>query len=88
MLLFGPIELFFVVLLLSVLVYFQIRTTLCRQARTRADQIINGKRLASVDELNKIITRLLSTKTWGHDITEADRRRVKLLRDIRDTKHM
>ncbi len=53
------------------------------RARARADRIIAGQQPATEEDINKLITVILSTKNWITDITEADRQRVDRLRDMR-----
>ncbi|MBW8038934.1 MAG: hypothetical protein FVQ85_02925 [Planctomycetes bacterium] len=54
------------------------------QVRSLSDRIIGGEEPANDEQINKIITKLLAAKNWIDDIKEQDRRRVELLRDIRN----
>lgn len=74
-------------ILLTVVLYGVVRIFSCptrrKLARAGADRIINGEEPASEGNINKTITSLLSSKTFGFNLTETDFQRAEKLREIR-----
>lgn len=78
----------FQLICLVVILFVVVRAFTCPFRRTRAragaDRIITGEQPTTEEHINKIITSILSSKTWGYNLTEQDHRLVERLRDMRN----
>ena len=73
---------------LVVVLFVVVRAFTCpirrSRARAGANRIINSEEPATEEKINKTITSIIASKTWGFNLTEADHRLVELLRKLRD----
>ncbi len=71
---------FVLLLVVAIFTYRYIRQA---RARAAADRILSGKQTADVEQLNKIITTLMSADSYTQQLAESDYWRVQRLRDMR-----